>query len=247
MFFCEEAREASPCFLHFYYLLQLHLPLKNRQGSTITITLKEQALIFPAASVAVHVTVVVPRGKKEPDAGVQTAVAPGQLSITVGSGKLTNAPLLPGSLNTVISSEQVITGGSESTIVTVKEHSAVLPALSVAVQITGVMPTLKKVPDAGEHETITPGQLSLAIGAGKLTIAPHWPGAFDVIISLEQVMFGAWVSSTVTVNEQESTTIPEASVSVHVTIVAPTGKKEPEPGLHDAIAPIQLPETVGVG
>ncbi|MED3574136.1 hypothetical protein P4452_17940 [Cytobacillus praedii] len=135
--------------------------------------MKEQALIFPAASVAVQVTVVVPRGKNDPDAGVQTVVAPGQLSITVGSGKLTNAPLLPGSLNTVISSEQVIIGGSESTIVIVKEHSAVLPALSVAVQMTGVSPTLKKVPDSGEHETITPGQLSLAIGAGKLTKAPH--------------------------------------------------------------------------
>ncbi|MED3574135.1 hypothetical protein P4452_17935 [Cytobacillus praedii] len=55
------------------------------------------------------------------------------------------------------------------------------------------------------------------------------------------------MSSTVTLNEQESTTIPEGSVNVHVTIVVPTGKKEPEPGLHDAIAPKQLPETVGVG
>nr|WP_239587708.1 hypothetical protein [Bacillus pakistanensis] len=61
--------------------------------------MKVHVLVFPNASVAIQVTVVVPVGKNEPDAGVQTAVTPG---LTVGSG---NAPLLPGSLNTVMSSE----------------------------------------------------------------------------------------------------------------------------------------------
>jgi hypothetical protein len=44
----------------------------------------EQVLVFPEASVAVQVTVVVPGEKKEPDAGVQTEVTPGQLSLKLG-------------------------------------------------------------------------------------------------------------------------------------------------------------------
>ena len=38
------------------------------------------------ASLAVHVTVVVPRGKNDPAAGEQTTVTPGQLSEAVGGG-----------------------------------------------------------------------------------------------------------------------------------------------------------------
>ena len=40
---------------------------------------------FGEASVAVHVTVVTPTGNVDPDAGVQLAVAPGQLSVAVGT------------------------------------------------------------------------------------------------------------------------------------------------------------------
>nr|WP_252285716.1 hypothetical protein [Priestia megaterium] len=49
-------------------------------------TVKEHVEVFPAASVAVQVTVVVPTGKKEPEAGVHIAVTPGQLSEAVGGG-----------------------------------------------------------------------------------------------------------------------------------------------------------------
>lgn len=38
--------------------------------------LNEQVLVFPSASVAVQVTVVVPGGKKEPEDEVQTVVTP---------------------------------------------------------------------------------------------------------------------------------------------------------------------------
>ena len=50
-----------------------------------TVTVKAQVLGLPPASVTVQVTVVVPGGKLEPDAGVQMGVpTPGQLSETVG-------------------------------------------------------------------------------------------------------------------------------------------------------------------
>lgn len=50
--------------------------------------------------------------------------------------------------------------------VTLKEHEAVLLEASVAVQFTGVVPMLKVEPDAGTQLATTPGQLSLAVGAG---------------------------------------------------------------------------------
>ena len=49
-----------------------------------TVTVNEQDPVFAEASVAVHVTVVVPTGKVAPDAGTHTTVAPGQLSEAVG-------------------------------------------------------------------------------------------------------------------------------------------------------------------
>ena len=45
-----------------------------------TVTVKLQVAMLPEASVALQVTVVVPVGKQEPDAGVQATVTHGQLS-----------------------------------------------------------------------------------------------------------------------------------------------------------------------
>lgn len=49
---------------------------------TVTVKLQGSDILFDA-SVAVHVTVVIPTGKLDPDAGLQFTVAPGQLSIGV--------------------------------------------------------------------------------------------------------------------------------------------------------------------
>ena len=54
-----------------------------------TVTENEQVAVLPAASVAVQVMDVVPRGSGEPDGGTQAVVTPGQLSEAVGGGKLT--------------------------------------------------------------------------------------------------------------------------------------------------------------
>lgn len=50
-----------------------------------TVTENEHVPVFPTASLAVHVTVVVPTGKVDPDAGTHvTVTGPGQLSVPVG-------------------------------------------------------------------------------------------------------------------------------------------------------------------
>jgi hypothetical protein len=51
-----------------------------------TLTVNEQLDLFPAASVAVHVTVVTPSGKLEPEAGKHPNVTPAELSFTLGGG-----------------------------------------------------------------------------------------------------------------------------------------------------------------
>ena len=52
---------------------------------SFTVTVNEQLAVLPLVSVAVQLTVVVPFGKAEPDAGVQATVTPGQLSLAVGA------------------------------------------------------------------------------------------------------------------------------------------------------------------
>ena len=51
-----------------------------------TVTVKVQLAVLPDSSVAVQVTVVVPTGKVEPEAGLQAVDAPEQLSVAVGGG-----------------------------------------------------------------------------------------------------------------------------------------------------------------
>src|SRR6478672_11666404 len=72
-----------------------------------------------------------------------TTPSPPQLSVTVGSGSLTRALHWPGGALTVRLAGQVRMGGWVSFTVTVKEQLTLLPAPSVAVQVTVVVPTGK--------------------------------------------------------------------------------------------------------
>ena len=53
-------------------------------GALLIVTVNVQLAVLPDASVAVAVTVVVPTGNTEPEAGVETTVTPEQLSVAVG-------------------------------------------------------------------------------------------------------------------------------------------------------------------
>ena len=54
-----------------------------------TVTWKLHIDVLLDVSVAVHVTVVVPTGKQDPEAGLHTTVATAQLSLAVGAGNVT--------------------------------------------------------------------------------------------------------------------------------------------------------------
>jgi hypothetical protein len=113
------------------------------------------------------VTVVVPTGNIEPLGGVHTEVTPGQLSDIVGAGKVTVALLEIGQVcaaTAVTFAGQVIVGGCVSLTVTVKLQEPVLFELSVAVQVTVVVPLGKVEPERGLQTGVpTPGQLSVAV------------------------------------------------------------------------------------
>ena len=97
-----------------------------------TVTVNVQIELFPQASVAVDVTVVVPSGKAVPEAGELTIVtAPAQLSIAV-TVKFTTAVQEPTGVVTVIFAGQVITGAVWSFTVIICVHSVKFPHTSVA-------------------------------------------------------------------------------------------------------------------
>jgi hypothetical protein len=77
---------------------------------------------------------------------------------------LTVAAHMPLPAVVVMFAGHVIGGPVTSLTVTVKEHMPVLPDVSVAVQVTVVVPTGKSEPDAGTHMTVGVPQLSVPVG-----------------------------------------------------------------------------------
>jgi hypothetical protein len=123
--------------------------------------------------------------------------------------------------------------------VTINEHEAVLLLISVAVQLTVVVPFGKADPAGGVHPKPAIAQLSVTVGA-KPTIAAHIFRSLGTVIFAGQVITGGCVSLTFTVNVQLGPVCDE-----QVTVVVPFGKKEPLGGVQ-LIVP-QLPLVVGAG
>ena len=211
-----------------------------------TVTVNEQ-LATPATFEAVHVTVVAPMGK---EFGEVITVEPTR-QVTVGAGfpvavgaNATERAHWLGALFVVMFAGQVMAGGVLVVVVeltvTVKLQELMLAEASRAVHVTVVVPTGNDDPDGGAQLAVTPGQLSAAVGAAKLTIAMVWPAGTLVTTFAGQTIAGGSVSLTVTVNEQLA---PLAVVQL--TIVVPTGKKPPD-GSTQVTVP-QFPVVVGGG
>ena len=120
---------------------------------------------------------------------------------------------------------------SNTDALTVNEQTVLLFAPSVAVHVTVVVPSGKHVPEAGAHTVVTPEQLSVAAGVGKLTTEQVRPSETAAVTSCGQAIVGACVSLTVTVKEQLGTPATE-----QLTVVVPLAKNVPEAGAH-ATAP----------
>src|SRR4029077_15702744 len=138
------------------------------------------------------------------------------------------------------------TGFSVSVTTTSKVLVWVLPCASVTVQITGVVPTGKREPEAGTQVTgPMPGQLSVAVGAVKVTTAPHTPASLFAAMFACALNTGFSLSVTTT-SKVLVCVFPCASVTVQTTAVVPTGNREPEAGTQGrAPKPGQLSVAVG--
>jgi hypothetical protein len=114
--------------------------------------------------VAVQVTVVVAIGNVDPEPGVHVGVtAPLTMSVA-DAEKETTAPLGPVA-SAVMSPGTVTAGGVVSRTVTVNVFAElVLPASSVAVQLTVVVVIGNVLPDGGAHEIVgVASTLSVAV------------------------------------------------------------------------------------
>src|SRR5438105_14977316 len=94
-----------------------------------------------------------------------------------------------------------MTGASQSFTVTVKLHEAELLDVSVAVQVTVVVPSGNAVPDGGLQLLAAPGQLSLN-EIGRATSRQNVPSSVEVGWLAGQVIVGFSQSFTVTVKVQ---------------------------------------------
>ncbi|MCG3150537.1 MAG: hypothetical protein PCFJNLEI_04023 [Verrucomicrobiae bacterium] len=187
---------------------------------------KEQEFVLPASSVTVLVTMLVPLAKVEPLGGTLTTVAPGQLSPTVGAKVIGSETHWPGAVLVTMFAGQAIVGASRSSTVTVKLQEFVLPAASVTVLVTMLVPLAKVEPLGGTLTTVAPGQLSPTVGANVIGAETHWPGAVLVTMFAGQAIVGASRSTTVTVKLQVLVLLL-ASTTWNVFVVTPTGKVLP--------------------
>ncbi len=116
-------------------------------------------------------TVVAPNGNVVPDAGVQVGVSVPAMVSVADAENVTAAPAaLVASCRMLAGT--VTTGGVVSATITLNVPVAVFPAMSWALQFTGVVPSGNVAPEAGLQDTATAPSESSSADAVYVTIAP---------------------------------------------------------------------------
>src|SRR5437588_2913405 len=128
-------------------------------------------------------------------------------------------------------------GGCVSLTVTWNCRVVWLPAASVAVAVTVVVPFGKVVPDGMSVVTLAVPQLSVALTA-KLTTAEQEPASLPTVMSAGTLSVGGVLSMTVMVCVALAW-LPPVSVAVKVRLMTSGLLAEP--------APLRVSETVTVG
>ena len=163
---------------------------------------------------AVYVTVVVPTAKASPLLCVDVSVAE-QLSEAVGAVQETMASHSPASLDTAMSAGvSAMAGSSSSVTVTVKEADVLLPAASVAVYVTVVLPTAKEAPLLWLDVNVVTPQLSAAVGAVQETRAAQSPASLLWEMSIGMPEMLGFSSSVMVMSKEVDVLLPQSSVAV---------------------------------
>ena len=137
---------------------------------SLTVTVKKPVLVLPRVSAAEQLTVVVAIGNVEPEAGVHvTGREPSTRSVAVAVNETTRPAELVAS--SVILAGNVSVGAVVSLTVMVNDAVPVLPAVSVAEQLTVVVAIGNVEPEAGVHVTgREPSTRSVAVAANVTTL-----------------------------------------------------------------------------
>lgn len=127
----------------------------------------------------------------------------------------------------------IVGAGSTTGSVTVIVSVAVPVRLpeSVAVQVTVVAPIVNRVPEAGAQTTGSLPSVASLADAVNVTVAPVSSVAATVW-SPDVVITGGDASTSVTLNVPLPVAPKVESVPVHVTVVGPGAKVEPDGGVH---------------
>ena len=144
--------------------------------------MNEPVAVLPRSSEAVHVTVVVPIGNVEPEAGVHvTEREPSTRSVAVAVNETT----LPAELvaSNVILAGNVRVGAVVSLTVMVNDAVPVLPAASVALHVMVVVAIGNVEPEAGEHVAGRGPSTSSVAVAVNVTTLPAELVASNVILA----------------------------------------------------------------
>jgi hypothetical protein len=110
----------------------------------------------------VHVTVVDPTGNVDPEAGVHVGVIGPSTASLAEAANVSTFPAAELALS-VTSAGTVTTGAVVSTTLTWKLAVLELPAASLAVHVTVVVPSGNVDPDAGRHANDVTATLSVAL------------------------------------------------------------------------------------
>src|SRR5213593_1885960 len=214
-------------------------------GAVVSRTMNEaaQVLKLPAASVAVIVTVVVPRPTSVPMAGLCVTVVALQLSdATTALVKLgTAAWQLALAEPVMFVAQVVIVGAVVSRTINKAAQVLKLPATSVAVIVTVLVPRPTSVPMAGLCVTVVALQLSDATTALVKLGTAAWQLALaePVMFVAQVVMVGAVVSRTMN-KAAQVLKLPAVSVAVMVTVLVPRPTSVPMAGLCVTVGALQL-------
>ena len=126
------------------------------EGGGFTVTVKVQGVAeLPAASVALHVTTVLPMGNELPEAGLHTAVSGLQLSVTPAAGYMTVALIMPAAAVTVCGGGQVTIGAVLSSMLTlpgfikIDPFGMMPPVLATSIGKPGTVPKFTAVKLSG--------------------------------------------------------------------------------------------------
>jgi hypothetical protein len=138
-------KATGPPFAFFELVTMFAGSFNTGPAGLLTVTLKVPGTPLPNAFSAVHVTVVSPIGKTEPDAGIQLIVAP---PVAVGAGNMTAAPAEDVAVAVWFAGTE-ITGEPGFVTVTVNEPGVGGLTPSLAEHDTVVVPITKADPEGG--------------------------------------------------------------------------------------------------